>query len=377
MQVTYVSACFDASGYAEAARNHIAALDSVGVKVAVDPVSFEGFKSDLGKLGVLVSSMVNQKAKNDIQILHLTPENYNRYINRGRYNIGYCAWETDKLPEQWIPLINQCDELWVPCEHNVKAFKDSGITKPVFSMPHPLDLNYVEQVDASNSVFANVSDNDYIFYSIFQWTERKNPLGLLKAYLTEFDRDENVVLVLKTYLANPGSPQESNKIKTLIKDIKARLYLRSYPKILLVSSLLSRQQIQALHAEGDCFISTHRCEGFGLPIAEAMLAGNPVITTGYGGPADFVQKNKTGFPIDYRLTPCYGMPWPTYTGKMLWADPDVMNTREHMRYIYENQEKAKLIGCQGQEFLKKNYNWEILGNKMKNRLLEIEGKLNG
>jgi glycosyltransferase involved in cell wall biosynthesis len=371
MRISYISACFDASGYAEAARNHIAALHSVGVTVDVKPVSFEGFKSDLGRLGAVVANWVNQTARNDIQILHLTPENYVRHVSMGKYNIGYCAWETSKLPAKWVPLINQLNEVWVPCEHNKTVFEQSGVIRPVYVMPHPLNSEYAESADTSSTIVANKHENDFVFYSIFQWTERKNPLGLLKAYLTEFSHDEHVCLLLKTYLSNPSVSVEIEKIKQLIKDVKARLYLKQYPRILLVSSLLSRAQIQAIHKQGDCFISLHRAEGFGLPIAEAMLAGNPVITTAYGGPADFVN-NDVGCAVKHTLTPCYGMPWDTYTGHMLWAEPDIMDARTHMRSLFNNRELAKQKGERAKQHIKEHYSWEQIGNQMKARLEEIK-----
>jgi glycosyltransferase involved in cell wall biosynthesis len=364
----------DSSGYAEAARNHIAALDSVGVKVEVKPVSFEGYRSDLGKLGAIVQSKVKNNPKNKIQILHLTPQNYSKFIGSNNYNIGYCAWETSLLPEPWVPMINALDEVWVPCEHNIQCFKDSGITVPVYCMPHPFDVQYTDQVDQANAVVANREPDELLFYSIFQWTERKNPLGLLKAYLTEFKKNEQVALVLKTYLMNPGSPKEVDNLKKHIIGIKSKLYQKEFPKLLLITSLLSRGQIQSLHREGNCYVSLHRCEGFGIPIAEAMLAGNPTIATNYGGPADFLTE-ETGYPVDYMMTPCYGMPWGIYTGNMLWAEPDIMDARAKMRSLFENRKRATAIGRQGQKFIQQNFSWEKMGLCMKKRLEAIEAKL--
>jgi len=371
MNITYVSACLDSSGYAEAARNHIAALDHVGVTVNVKAVSFEGYRSDLGRIGTLVQSLIGRNPEGDIQVLHLTPQNYKNLVKEDKYNIGYCAWETDRLPTDWVPMINQLQEVWVPSEHNKVAFEESGITVPVQVMPHPFETDLPEE-ESSETVVANVSHEDFVFYSIFQWTERKNPLDLLKAYLTEFKRSDPVALVLKTYLVNPSNPQEANNIRNSIKAIKSKLYLKSYPKILLISSLLSRAQIRALHNEGDCYVALHRCEGFGIPFVEAMLAGNPVLATAYGGQEDFMGTQDN---IDYMMTPTYGMPWPLYTGDMKWAQPDVLDARRKMRRMFENRDYAAATGAAGKNEVIEKLNYDVLGNRMKSRLEEIQKEL--
>lgn len=372
MDVTYISACGDASGYAEAARNYIAALDTVGVNVDVIPTRFEQFKSDLGKLGDRVMGMMGKKLNSKIQIIHLTPENYPGTIKKNRYNIAYAAWETSKLPPEWVGLINQCDEVWVPCKHNVEVFRSSGVKRPIVYIPHTFAEEYVFDKEDSELL----EDNEtFTFYSVFQWTERKNPLALLKAYLTEFKKEENVHMIFKTYLQDPRSAEQNAVVKNMISSVKQKLYLDVYPRLALISSLMSRAQIQSLHKQCDCYVSPHRCEGFGIPIAEAMIAGNPVIVCGHGGPEDFIIDGDTGLLIDYNMTPVFGMPFPNYTGDMVWAEPDIMDLKAKMRWAFENRKEAKEMGDRGKEWIKENLSWEAIGQKMKERLEQIEKEL--
>ena len=368
MKVTYISACLDSSGYAEAARNNIAALDLAGVDLAVKPVTFEGKKANHGKLGNLIKRLSKKPTDGQIQILHLTPQHFPQLVKNDKYNIGYTTWEASLLPSDWVPMINVLNEVWVPSMHNKKCLEDSGVTIPIFCMPHTFCF---EDISTGHTVLENKNSTDFTFYSIFQWLERKNPVGLIRAYLTEFKPSENVVLVLKTFVTNPGSPKETESIKERIRMIKKTLYLKEYPRMLLISNLLSREQMMSLHYEGDCYISLPRCEGFGIPFAEAMQAGNPVIATGYGGPVDFIQHSKTGYLVDYMMTPVANMPWEMYTGYMQWAEPNLMQTREYMRTIFEDQKKAAQMGKRAKKWIETNLSWEALGQKMKTRLEEI------
>jgi len=373
MKVTYISACLDQSGYAEAARNNIAALDSVGVDVAVTPISFEAKRTDHGRLGNLIERLSKKDQNSDIRILHATPHHYPKLVQSGKYNIGYAAWETSLLPKDWVEKINLLNEVWVPSTHNVKAFQDSGVQIPIFCFPHTFNH---EEPRITKPILEN-KNGDFTFYSIFQWLKRKNPAGLLKAFLTEFTANDSVCLAIKTFLINPGNLQEADKIKEEIKRIKKTLYLDNQPKILLISSLLTKDQMQSLHKEGDCYITLNYCEGFGIPIAEAMQAGHPVIATGYGGAADIIQHEDTGYKVDYMMTPVSEMPWDMYQGYMQWGEPDLMNARKYMRTVYENRQKAIEMGQRGKQWIQDNLSWQIIGQKMQARLQEIEVKIHG
>lgn len=321
MRVEWVGAVSDSSGYGEASRGYVEALVAAGAKVLLRPISFESRHSDLGDRGAKLRELFSDEL-GDVRVLHLTPDLFANYAGNDEVPvIGYSAWETDRLPRGWAEAINKhCDRLWVPSEYNRGVFASSGVTVPISVVPHAV-------APSAPGVSVLGPSESYRFLSVFQWTSRKNPEGLLRAYLTEFRADEKVSLVLKTYLRD-ASAAELQMIRNEIAQIRGQLYLPSYPQVQVVVELLSDAQIRGLYQDCDCYVSLHRCEGFGLPIAQALAAGKPVVCTGYGGPEDFVPKHST---IGYQPSPVQGMPWPTYRGDMVWAEPNLMEARRAMR----------------------------------------------
>jgi len=166
------------SGYAEAARNYVAALLSVGVNIETVPISFENFKSDLGPLGNKIKKLAVQNPTGDINLIHTTPPVFRKYINKSKINIGFTTWETSSLPKSWVIEINELDAVIVPCSYNVEVFKSSGVTIPIHCIPHTFDN---QPITETSLTLQHLNPDDYVFYAISQWTVRKNFLATLKS----------------------------------------------------------------------------------------------------------------------------------------------------------------------------------------------------
>lgn len=369
IKLKYVSACADSSGYGAAARGYIVSLlETEQVDLTCECVSFEQEKTTHGSVGEKIKPYIGKKDVDyKIQVVHLTPENFPRFVQPGIYNIGYCAWETNKLPDQWADYCNTMDEIWVPSDYNIKAFQDSGVIKPIYKILHGIEMPDTTGIPPLS---IGSSNSTFVFYYIAQWIERKNPLGLLKAYFTEFQNNEDVNLVLKTYRLNT-SQAEQDIIKSSVAAVKKALNMKQYPPVTFFGNLLPREYMKALHLRGDCFVFPVRSEGFGIPAAEAFSYGKPVITTRYGGVLEFAN-DKNSFLVNCHEVPVYGMIFGNYNGSMIWAEPDIMDLRKQMRYVFEHKEEAKKRAEKGRMFIQERLNWKRIGQDMIDRLKVIE-----
>jgi len=359
--IKYIAPLFDASGYAQAARGYVMALYKMGIPITINPVSFEYASPNLGEDDKILYDLQDKEIDYNIVITHLTPEFWEKHYESDKINIGYTVWETDKLHSDWSGWMNKYDAVMCSSDWNAEVFKNSGVTKPIFSVPHGIDLTGLENINPYT--LSNIGKDTYKFYNVFQFTERKHPIALIKSYWYAFQKGEDVALILKTYRSN-FSNSEKEAIRNTIKKLKKVTPLDNYPPIYLVLNMLSRDEVLGLHKSGDCFVSLDRGEGFGLGGFEAGSFGKPIIVTGYGGVTEYA-KDTTSFKVGYTMTPVSGMPWsPWYRGDQLWAEPDCLGAVNCMRYVYENQDKAKLVGNRLHRYIKNNLTWKHVGQKM-------------
>lgn len=329
--ILYICPLTEQSGYGQASRGNIEALKAAGYEVI-------GFDYLAGK--PLDIELIE---KSELVIYHLPVETLPFVKIPCKSCYVYTTFETNLFPAHWITILkayNDIKGVFVPSTYNKEALERSGYKGKVYVIPHAVDFKEIKKIDDSiikkRLPESIVKDKPYIFYSIFQWSERKNPAGLLKAYLTEFEANEKVLLILKTYLT--GNNDYEFIIKE-IENIKINLNLKVFPEIFLIVPRLEREEIISLHKFCDCYVSLHRAEGAGIPIQEAIASGKQVITTCYSGNLEFCDISNSVL-IGCLETVVYGQnvfaDWKKqYNGKQVWAEPDLMLTRKAMRYFFQ------------------------------------------
>jgi glycosyltransferase involved in cell wall biosynthesis len=279
---------------------------------------------------------------------------------RERYNIGCWFWELSDFPKEWYPSFEYLDEIWA-----ASTFIQTALSRvspiPVIRIPPSLAPE-VQASSALNRAHFGLSKDSFILLSMFDCDsriERKNPLGVVEAFKMAFGENDRAVLFLKSAHAdhNPLAFEAVRRAVSKAKNIK------------LVDRVLSREEINALLANCDCYVSLHRSEGFGLPIAESMRLAKPVIVTGYSGNMDFTTPQNS-FLVDYRLSTInedYG----PYRKGCVWAEPDLKQAAELMRDVYENMEKAREFGRRAKQDIVELLSPRGIGQQIAQRLMRL------
>lgn len=332
MVIEYIGSFYDPSGYGIAARNNLTTLNNLGVDIIGKDHSFAprpDLLSDDEKLSV--NTICSRNKKSDVTIIHLTPEQWPRYYNNSDITIGHMAWETTRIHNDWVYPCNNVDGILVPCEWNIEVLKNSKVKKPVKLFPHFYDIN--KFINIPKWSLTEKFNDKLKFYSIFQWSERKNPIGLLKTYFSTFSAEDDVVLILKTYQSS-GNQADIKWVVNEINEIKNSINKSSFPKVQFISDMLSEEKINQLHFGCDVYLAPVRGEGFAMTILDAALAGNHVISTNFSSMTDYLS-DSVHCLLDYQLTTVSNMPWiPWYMSDQFWADPNNIQMSDCMLKFY-------------------------------------------
>ncbi len=279
---------------------------------------------------------------------------------RGRYNIGYWAWELSEFPEKWQGHLKYLDEVWVPSTFVLDSVAKVS-TIPVVRIPHSIPIPPATR-PLSRDHFGIPKDR-FAFLFIFDFhsfLERKNPAGVMEAFRRAFTHDDDVTLVVK---CSHATPLEIAALHDAAGDLD----------ICVIDEVLDRADLNSLIQLSDCYVSLHRSEGFGLTMAEAMALGKPVIATAYSGNMDFMTPADS-LLVGYRMLEIEKDHGP-YRKGYIWADPDIDHAAELMRRVYSDRRFANRLGQRAAEHVSNAISPAVVGAAMQDRLEKIDAMI--
>jgi len=310
----------------------------------------------------------------DMVFQHVLPHNItiNKKIKK---NIGLLSLETNDIGHsESIYILNKLDEICVSSQQEAKCLKKSGVIVPIKVVSAPLDIETIEN-NRSHKLLKlnNLMNNNFKFYTIGEFNERKNILDLVSAFHLAFDITDNVSLIINTFL--PGlNPKESHQhIQKEIDLLKKRLNIRKdYKKELIITDTLTDIDLIGLHNTCDCFVAPSLGEAFCKPAAEALILGKTPIVTDKTGMVDFINSdngyliNSQKCPVAISDNPLYDQ-LDLYTAHEYWYKPNIYSLIEQMKKVYETykkdrkayQQKAQLGQSMAQQF-----SYETIGSKI-------------
>jgi glycosyltransferase involved in cell wall biosynthesis len=302
--------------------------------------------------------------KYNINLFHINANEFTlAYFRLGkqvwdyRYQIAFWLWELEEFPKEWTGCIDLLHEVWTPSEFVSSAIRKCT-DKPVVTIPYyveaPINAGY-------DRAYFKIPKDQFLFLMMYDSNsimERKNPIGVLKAFKKAFaENPHNAGLVIKL---NGENKKEINFI---------RRYLDGCKNVYFMTRVLSKIEVNSLTAVVDVYVSMHRAEGFGLVMAEAMCNGTPCIATNWSANTEFMDK-KSACLLDYKLVPIKKDLGPFRRGSC-WAQPNINQAAAYMKRLYEDTEFYNRISQNARKQAKKVFNRERTAKLIQKRIREI------
>jgi len=216
---------------------------------------------------------------------------------------GVWGWELPAAPVDWLRDAALLTEVWPPSRYTADAL--AGAASPVRVVWQPLILADYEGIPPAPRTHAFQAVALADFNSSLA---RKNPLGAIEAFARAFGDDPAARLTLKT--------QNGARFPEALAALRAA----APANVEVVDAVWPYARVMSLIAGADALVSLHRAEGFGLPMAEAMALGTPVVATAFSGNLDFMD-DSTALLVPAGRTAVED-PQGVYAGQA-WAEPDL------------------------------------------------------
>lgn len=372
------------SGFGTAASDYMSGLRSAGVPVTWTVLGWPSTVWPGEPYGPVTNvevgdsphrDVVDAPVGHDVVVMHSSPLWHERLGDDadGKLLAAYTTWETDRLPEESVAILNRFDRVFVPSRFNRTVFEGSGVKVPISVVPHI--ARDTASLDGLGTDSQRAEESRFVFYLIATWTTRKAIPDTVEAFLRAFDVDDPVTLKIHTtkedlvagarHLHGGRSRAAPETRFSLARALSGR---HRVPDIVLSTGRLDREAVDEIHRTGDCFVSLSRGEGFGLGAFEAAAFGRPAIVTGWGGTPEFLPE---GYPylVDFSLVPTTDDEpdqwwWPRPGER--WAKADVECAATLMRQVFETREVARSWGRRLRTEVTSKYD----GKRVTTRLLE-------
>jgi len=224
------------------------------------------------------------------------------------------VWETFPLPHAWKPLWDWplIDGFLAP-SYFVGTQLARQTKKPVYYYPHYVDTDSLPQVDPAVKA---AEEGAFTTLFIGQHTKRKGMEEAITAFMRALNNVGDARLIIKSHVLSDREPP----LEQVIFHTAVCNTIATKTPIYLTTEMLSREDMGRLFASSSLLLFPSRGEGFGLPPAEAMAAGLPVVYTDWSATPEiadapgnvaipyFLDEAHSMLHHGYELTAYYAIP---------------------------------------------------------------------
>lgn len=303
------------------------------LEVALDPtLPAEQPEAAFPRPAAWAANLRRLPSRLDLTIRHGWPPNFDPPA-AGRLAV-ILPWEFGAIPKSWIAPMQRVDEIWVPSEFVRHVLLRAGVAaERVVVIPNGVDLElYQPNGDRHRPEGSRATSFLFVGGAI----RRKGLDVLLAAWRAAFSASDDVSLTIKS-LGGKSFYRHlhlGEEIATVAADPGAA-------PVIHIEEELSDAVMPELYRGADVVALPYRGEGFGMPLAEALASGIPVITTALGPAPEFCPREASWMisAKEVEVPEALRLPMPL-TGAMTWFEPSVADLAAALRAAADPAQRA-------------------------------------
>lgn len=353
MNVLYLGHYREDSALGYSSRRYLAALNYIkNINLSIRPIYLQTKTFDISEDIEKIEQ--NHSTHYEMVIQDTSPDYYEYNASFGK-NVCIPKIISRNLQHTgWIEKINLMDEVWVNSFFVEKSLRESGVQKTIKVTPEPMPLDFKDTDKL-------ISDKEFNFYTMSSSSAKDNLATLLIAYMTEFDKEDNTRLIIKT---NDQDESEIKKIMQTAYLISKKTSGDVLEPVVIMGSL-GQDNINELLNNCDCYIDISKGSYTTSSCIEALVHKKICIVTKGTANASYVTE-ANGFVVDASpeniISSCKYSTHNISNIYETWMNADISSVREKLR-------KAHLLSREQREEKINNIDVEIFNNKKFNRYI--------
>lgn len=269
--------------------------------------------------------------------------------------IGMWYWELEDFPIEHQAGFKHVHEVWAATDFMRDAIAAHSPGVPVRTVMPPLPQRAADPGPLPARYGIDPARPWFLFtFDYLSIAGRKNPYGLVEAFIRAFPEDDGTgpQLVIKS-INGEKRPYEYERL---------RIQVAGRRDVIVIDEYLPNDERHMLVAHCTAYVSLHKAEGLGLTLAEAMAWGKPVIATRYGGVMQFMNDDN-GLLVGWKPGSVPERMGP-YEKGLRWAEPDLDEAAALMRLVVEHPERARAVGERAAEDIRTLHSIESAGARI-------------
>ena len=284
------------------------------------------------------------------------------------------VWETDTLPSVWNHIFNSdlFDGYLAPSKFVADMLVSKVRGKPIYYYPHYIDAETSPKIN----IESKVKDED-VFTALYigQHTKRKGLEDAVISFIRTlgYNKDARLIMKYHTMSEREIEPNMLTRHSVLCNTSRER----PEAKICAIDEMLDDDQMHQLYQKSSMLLFPTRGEGFGLPLAEAMVTGIPIVYTDWSSSSEVCEGSSGNFPVKYYLDEAHSMLHHGYSVGSKYAVPLMSSLMEGILTNYSawKKNKAKYYSsvAGNRALMKEKYGYDTISKYLLHIINQGEG----